>query len=843
MKVKKGFISYVMVFCMLLVGISYAYVGASSNGQQGQVFSDVEGHWCADVIEKFAENNWVIGYGDGFFRPDRLVTRAEFTAMVVNIFKEIEETIDSNFSDVKKEDWFYNSVAYASKEKLIQGYEDGTFRAMDNMSRQDAAVLAEKLFDVGFFEGVDENAIKFVDEETFPEYSYQSIKNLASHEIIKGYPDGTFKPLRLITRAEAIKMLDVLSIYVEIPGEEVPQAPPEIPSPTNAPETPTLTPTPTPKATPVSSGGSSRKETPKPIVVGRTYSSTEDFSDGVFNNISTRVKDALILKDIKIENNPVSYIYGNEEDLIYIEFETSTDKSILLQGSDKVVVMLKMIGVGDPDILERAPMDLVITIDDSGSMEWGNTDNIVETPNRLDFAMEASKNIVNMLQHFDRGAVLGFAGSAWIQQKFTYDKELLIKGIDDTPDSPWDGTAIGVALRDSIDMILSESYPENKKAILLLTDGADNVWSYSEIINQAKRAKENDIVILCVGLGNSIDQKLLKEIAEITNGTYSYSPTMEELKEMMYRSGDSVEVFDKAGDNILLQTTLSSDVEADFSQEPSNIIENLDGSKTYQWESRRLNMGEENSKILSFEFENLEDGDLISILEDIELTYVSRDNQTVLVEAEDILMPVSSDIKSGTWEVVFDSKNSNTKWGNISWDGKVYNDGSLNIRVLSSKDNKTYSEPVNVSSGKEFSVPDGRYIKIQAEFNISSDGYSPELFDITIGSKGYPIKKQSNNSPNIEKEDGLTIEVGESILLTPLVTGERNMTFNWEVTEGDFDSVDIENEDSFTTNVVFNTEGTYTITLTVNDGENISVSDVEVIVEGEKLEEELEEEL
>ena len=827
MKVKKGFISCAMIFCMLLVGISYAHVETNIDGQQGQKFSDVEGHWCIDVIEKFVENGWVVGYDDGLFRPDRLVTRAEFTAMVVNIFKEAEETVDSSFSDVKKEDWFYNSVAYASKEKLIQGFEDGTFRPMDNMSRQDAAVLVEKLFDVGFFEGADGDTIKFVDEDTFPEYSYQSIKNLASHEVIKGYPDGTFKPFRLLTRAEAVKMLDVVLLYVEIPEEEIPQVPPETPSPTNTPEEAS----PTPKSTPVSSGRSSSKETPKPVIVGRTYSKTEDFNEGIFNNISNSVKDTLVLKDIKTENDSITYVYGNEENLIYIELETSTDKSILLPESDKVVVELKLTGMGDPEILERAPMDFIIAIDDSGSMEWGNIDNIVEKPNRLDFAMEASKSVINMLQPFDRGAVLAFAGSVWTQQEITHDKELLIKGIDDIPASPWDGTAIGLALRDSIDIILEESYPENKKAILLLTDGVDNQWNSSQIIQQANRAKENDIVVLCIGLGNQIEHEVLKEIAQITNGTYSYSPTMEELKEMMYRSGDDVEIFDKAGESVLIQATLSSDINVDFLQEPSNIIENEDGSKIYQWEHRRLNMGEENSKILSLEFENLEEGDMISVIEDIKLTYVDRDNQSVIVEAEDILMPVASEIKSGTWEVVFDSKNSNTKWGNISWNGKVYNDGSLNIKVSSSKDKKTYSEAVNASNGKEFSVPDGRYIKLQVEFGISSDGYSPELYDITIGSTGYQVKKQSNNPPNIEVENSRITKVGEVISLIPLVTDEGNMTFDWEVTEGDSDSVNIESKDSFATNAVFTTEGVYEVTLSVKDGEHVSTFIVEVIVE------------
>ena len=94
---------------------------------------DFSGHQrplVGKLLKKFVENNWVVGYDDGLFRPDRLVTRAEFTAMVVNIFKEEKEVEGNNFKDVNKDDWFYNAVSYAASEGLIAGYEDGTFRPM-----------------------------------------------------------------------------------------------------------------------------------------------------------------------------------------------------------------------------------------------------------------------------------------------------------------------------------------------------------------------------------------------------------------------------------------------------------------------------------------------------------------------------------------------------------------------------------------------------------------------------------------------------------------------------------------------------------------------------------------
>ena len=358
---------------------------------------------------------------------------------------------------------------------------------MANMQRQDAAVLVSKLFEVNFFEGAEE--FEFKDEDTFPEYSYQSIKNLASHEIVRGYPDGTFKPFNLITRAEAVKMLDVVTKYIEVPEPEetIPVAPPDTPSPS-----PTATPTATPTSKP--SGGSPREPktdpTQKPEPVHRTYTSSEDFNEGQLDNVSLRIKDQLVLGDRKVDQGTgLKNVYGEKQDSLYIEVVQSVAKSVLMPSGDTVEVNIGLKGLGDPLVIERDPIDLVIAIDDSGSMEWGNTDDVVEKPNRLDYAKEASKKVIDLMQSFDRAAVVEFAGSVWIQQGLTDDKEALKQSIDNTPASPWDGTAIGVAISESIEILEEKSNAGRQKAILLLTDGGDNRWSSSEILRQAATAK------------------------------------------------------------------------------------------------------------------------------------------------------------------------------------------------------------------------------------------------------------------------------------------------------------------------------------------------------------------
>jgi hypothetical protein len=89
MKLSIRVLSYVLILSMLISGISYSAYGQNEDINKSQLsFPDIKGHWGSSVIEKFLAKGWIIGYDDGLFRPDKFVTRAEFTAMVLNIFKE-----------------------------------------------------------------------------------------------------------------------------------------------------------------------------------------------------------------------------------------------------------------------------------------------------------------------------------------------------------------------------------------------------------------------------------------------------------------------------------------------------------------------------------------------------------------------------------------------------------------------------------------------------------------------------------------------------------------------------------------------------------------------------------
>src|SRR5439155_8439757 len=93
-------------------------------------------HPAFTAVEYLSDQAIVSGYGDGSFRPDAYVTRAQYaktmgTAMHWGLIRPIEP----RFSDVEPNSWMYPYVETAVARKIKQGYSDGTFRPGAPISR------------------------------------------------------------------------------------------------------------------------------------------------------------------------------------------------------------------------------------------------------------------------------------------------------------------------------------------------------------------------------------------------------------------------------------------------------------------------------------------------------------------------------------------------------------------------------------------------------------------------------------------------------------------------------------------------------------------------------------
>lgn len=176
------------------------YISASPEEAE-KAFTDTAGHWAEEYIDALSEGGIINGFEDGSFRPDNRVTRAEFIKMVCLMFN-INSAEGCSFSDVLPTAWYYPALCSAYNNGLVSGYEDNCFKPDLPISREDAAVIIQRVlnFDTQF-------ELAFADLDEISDYSTDAVRALANKNILTGYADNTFNPHGSITRAEAAALV------------------------------------------------------------------------------------------------------------------------------------------------------------------------------------------------------------------------------------------------------------------------------------------------------------------------------------------------------------------------------------------------------------------------------------------------------------------------------------------------------------------------------------------------------------------------------------------------------------------------------------------------------------
>ena len=100
--------------------------------------------WCNNAISTLSNMGIIDGYTDGTFRPYAKITRAQFAKIAVGFFETTKEEYQGYFTDVPEEAWFTEYVEAATRVGLIQGFGDGTFRPNTNITRAQACVIVNR---------------------------------------------------------------------------------------------------------------------------------------------------------------------------------------------------------------------------------------------------------------------------------------------------------------------------------------------------------------------------------------------------------------------------------------------------------------------------------------------------------------------------------------------------------------------------------------------------------------------------------------------------------------------------------------------------------------------------
>lgn len=175
---------------------------------------EIKGHTAID------HTHYVIGFPNGTFGPSADITRGEVATIIARACLDgfIEGANYGNpggYSDVERH-WAYSAISYCTINSVFTGYTDGTFKPNQPITRQELATVVARLAGL-----VANQGVPFTDADQISKWAKDGVYTAYAKGWIKGYKDGSFKPLQNITRAETVKVFNgYLGRGVDVKGLE-----------------------------------------------------------------------------------------------------------------------------------------------------------------------------------------------------------------------------------------------------------------------------------------------------------------------------------------------------------------------------------------------------------------------------------------------------------------------------------------------------------------------------------------------------------------------------------------------------------------------------------------------
>ncbi|MCY9514566.1 S-layer homology domain-containing protein [Paenibacillus apiarius] len=163
------------------------------------------------AVQFLGSKGIVTGKDKGNFEPDSLLTRAEFTAMLVRAFNVMDETAKDSFSDVHPPQWHHPFIASSEKNHIVEGYPDGTFKPDRTISREEMTAIGARFLHERkhyYYPSNPEDYLnQFVDKETISNWAKPTMSLAVKQRLIDVPADKRIKAREAVTRGEAARML------------------------------------------------------------------------------------------------------------------------------------------------------------------------------------------------------------------------------------------------------------------------------------------------------------------------------------------------------------------------------------------------------------------------------------------------------------------------------------------------------------------------------------------------------------------------------------------------------------------------------------------------------------
>ena len=175
-------------------------------------FTDVTNHWAYSAIKRVYTRGWMVGMDEKTFAPDQQLSRAMLAVILYAMAGEPAVTGESPFTDVPAGCWYTDAIVWAAQNGIVCGFGDGTFRPNEAVTRAQAAVM---LYGYAAFTGADVTAradlSAYSDAGQIPAWAMDAMQWANARRLIVGRDSSHLVPDGGATRAE---MAAILSAYI-----------------------------------------------------------------------------------------------------------------------------------------------------------------------------------------------------------------------------------------------------------------------------------------------------------------------------------------------------------------------------------------------------------------------------------------------------------------------------------------------------------------------------------------------------------------------------------------------------------------------------------------------------
>ncbi len=206
----KKFLALVLVFVCALQMCAFA-----------ADFKDMPNDWSTAALEAAVSNGLLTG-DNGYIKASDNMTRAEMATIMVRACGATNTADISGFTDVKAEDWFFDSMSKAVAMGAFNG-SDGKLNPDNPITRQEAFVVLSRVFGIASASAVDQTVLdSFGDKDKIESWAKKDVAAIVQQGYVAG-SDGYINTLDNISRAEFAVVMDrMVKYYIDEPVEALP---------------------------------------------------------------------------------------------------------------------------------------------------------------------------------------------------------------------------------------------------------------------------------------------------------------------------------------------------------------------------------------------------------------------------------------------------------------------------------------------------------------------------------------------------------------------------------------------------------------------------------------------